>query len=132
MGGEDVRGVFGGRDGGDGRCCHVFYADDVQSRSIVGFTTALLSHPLFPSLSSQVLVPISSSPLYLLPNPPMGSKQASNPHQPPRITRYKTYVNSHVAQLRPTHRMIEIILAKVVLGQIRNVRKLDVRNVRGS
>lgn len=44
----------------------------------------------------------------------------------------KTHINSHIAQLRPAHRMVQVVLAKVVLGQIRNIRKLHVRNVAGA
>lgn len=44
----------------------------------------------------------------------------------------KTYINSHIAQLWPTHRMIEVIFAEVVLGQIRNIGELDMWYVRRS
>jgi len=41
----------------------------------------------------------------------------------------KTYVNGHITQLRPTHRMVQVILAKVVFGQIGNIRKLHMRYI---
>jgi hypothetical protein len=44
----------------------------------------------------------------------------------------QTYINSNIAQLWPAHRMVQIVFAKVVLRQIRNVRKLHMRNVRRS
>jgi hypothetical protein len=44
----------------------------------------------------------------------------------------QTYINSNIAQLRPAHRMIQVVFAKVVLRQIRNVGKLHMRNVRRS
>jgi hypothetical protein len=40
-----------------------------------------------------------------------------------------TYINSNIAQLRPAHSMIQVVFAKVVFRQIRNVGELDMRNV---
>lgn len=44
--------------------------------------------------------------------------------------REQTYINSHIAQLRPTHRMVQVVLAKVVFGQIRDIGELHVRDIR--
>jgi hypothetical protein len=48
------------------------------------------------------------------------------------VTCEQTYINSNIAQLRPAHRMVQIVFAKVVFRQIRNVRKLHMRDVRRS
>lgn len=37
-----------------------------------------------------------------------------------------TYINSDVAELWPAQRMIEVVFAKVVLGEVRYVCLLDV------
>jgi hypothetical protein len=42
----------------------------------------------------------------------------------------QTYINSDIAQLRPAHRMVKVIFAKVVLRQVGDVGELDMGNVR--
>jgi hypothetical protein len=41
-----------------------------------------------------------------------------------------THINGNIAQLRPAHGMVQVVLAKVVLGQVGDVGELHVRNVR--
>lgn len=41
------------------------------------------------------------------------------------------YIDCHVAQLRPAEGMVHVIFAKVVFGQVRDVRLLDVRDIGG-
>jgi hypothetical protein len=41
----------------------------------------------------------------------------------------QTYINSDIAQLRPAHGMVQVVLAEVVLGQIGNVGELNMRDV---
>ena len=63
---------------------------------------------------------------------PSPSTSASPPNSNPLLPckkKKRTYINSHIAQLWPTHRMIQIILAKVVLGQVCDIRKLHVRDI---
>jgi hypothetical protein len=45
---------------------------------------------------------------------------------------HRTYINSHITQLRPAHSMVQVVLAEVILGQVRDVGKLHMRNVRRS
>jgi hypothetical protein len=40
-----------------------------------------------------------------------------------------TYINSDVAQLWPAKLVVHVVLAEVVLGQVGDVRRLDMRNV---
>lgn len=51
---------------------------------------------------------------------------------PPCNQNDKTYINGYIAQLRPAHGMIQVVLAKVVLGQIGDIGELDMGNVRWS
>lgn len=44
----------------------------------------------------------------------------------------ETYINCDIAQLRPAHGMVHVVFAEVVLGQVCDVRLLDMRNVRAS
>lgn len=41
----------------------------------------------------------------------------------------QTYVYGYVAQLWPAQGMVHVVFAKVVFGQVRNVRLLDVRDI---
>ena len=40
-----------------------------------------------------------------------------------------THINSHIAQLRPAHGMVQIVLAEVVFRQVGDVRQLHVGDV---
>ena len=44
----------------------------------------------------------------------------------------RTYIHRHITQLRPAHGMVQVVLAKVVFGQVGDVGELDVGNVLGS
>jgi hypothetical protein len=65
----------------------------------------------------------------------MGSSWVSRPEIAVRddsldVSSFKsTYVNSDVAQLWPAKLVVHVVLAEVVLGQVGDVRRLDVRNV---
>lgn len=73
--------------------------------------------------------PSSQSPT--LPNEKKKKREKKcTSQQSHRQTKSTTHINSHIAQLRPTHRMVQIVLAKVILRQIGNIRKLDVRDIR--
>ena len=41
-----------------------------------------------------------------------------------------SYIYSHIAQLRPTEGMVHVVFAEVVLGQVGDIRLLDMRDVR--
>lgn len=49
----------------------------------------------------------------------------------PKATSALSYVHRHIAELRPAQSMVHVVFAEVVLRQVRDVRLLDVRDVRG-
>jgi hypothetical protein len=61
-------------------------------------------------------------------------KRDQNSQTTPRPNRtkeetLKTHINRHIAQLRPAHSMVQVVLAKIILGQVGNVGQLHVRDV---
>jgi len=44
----------------------------------------------------------------------------------------RTHIYGNVAQLGPAERMVEVVFAEVVFGEVRDVGLLDVRYVRGA
>jgi hypothetical protein len=71
--------------------------------------------------------PVCSSPIETLPHL---STPSTHTLSAPQNKSMHTHINSNIAQLRPAHRMVQVVLAKVVLGQVGDVGELHVRNVR--
>lgn len=82
-----------------------------------------------PSSPTPILLRLSPSKATSLhPNPPqdppLHSTKTELSKQIQNNRKKNTHINSHIAQLRPCKRMIHVILAKIILGQVCDIRLL--------